>query len=370
MSVTPIRMPKWGLSMQEGVIVDWWKAEGDLVREGEPLVDVETAKINNVFESPSPGVLRRILARPGESLPVGALIAVLAEPSATDAEIEAFVARFAAAFTPGEEAGDAVQALRLSTIEAGGHALRVGRGGPASGTPAVLIHGFAGDLNGWMFNVEALAARGPVIALDLPGHGGSTKEVGDGSLATLAGAVCDALAALEVGEAHLIGHSLGAAVAARVAIDHPALARSLTLISPACVSAEPVSEDFLTGLVEAERARDLRPVLEMLPSDPALVTREMVEDVLKYKRLDGVEDALAVLRDRLVDGADAAALRAGLASIPTALVITSDSDRIVGRLDPADLPAQFRVVVIEGAGHLPHIEKAAEVNALITQALG
>ncbi|MBS0409501.1 MAG: acetoin dehydrogenase dihydrolipoyllysine-residue acetyltransferase subunit, partial [Proteobacteria bacterium] len=45
--VTPIRMPKWGLSMQEGAIIDWWKAEGDRLTEGEDLVDIETSKINN-----------------------------------------------------------------------------------------------------------------------------------------------------------------------------------------------------------------------------------------------------------------------------------------------------------------------------------
>lgn len=69
--VTPIRMPKWGLSMQEGVIIDWWKAEGDRVAEGEDLVDIETSKINNVYESPVSGLLRRVVARAGETLPVG-----------------------------------------------------------------------------------------------------------------------------------------------------------------------------------------------------------------------------------------------------------------------------------------------------------
>ncbi len=369
MSVTPIRMPKWGLSMQEGSIVGWWKTEGAIVREGEELVDIETAKINNVFESPGAGVLRRIVAQPGESLPVGALIGVLAEPSATEAEIEAFIAKFQAIFALADEPEGVPQPLELSNVEAGGYSIRVGRGGPQDGVPTVLIHGFAGDLNGWLFNLEALAARGPVIALDLPGHGGSTKQVGDGSLATLAAAVVATLAALHVGEAHLVGHSLGAAVAARIAIDHAKLVRSLTLISPAGLSAGGVSEPFLTGLVDATRARDLRPVLEMLPAEPAMVTREMVDDVLKFKRLDGVEEALSILRDRLVDGADAAALRAELAAIPAALVITSDADRIVGRVDAADLPPGFRVVLIEGAGHLPHLEKAAEVNALLAEAL-
>src|SRR5260221_7218173 len=93
-AVTAVRMPKWGLSMQEGAIVDWWKAEGDAIAEGDDLVDIETSKITNVCESPAAGVLRRIVAQPGETLPVGALIGVLAEPATADAEIDAFIADF------------------------------------------------------------------------------------------------------------------------------------------------------------------------------------------------------------------------------------------------------------------------------------
>src|SRR3954447_22260344 len=120
MSVTPLRMPKWGLSMEEGAIVGWSKAVGDNVNEGDDLVDIETAKINNVFESPATGVLRRIVAQPGDTLPVGALIGVLAGASATDAEIDAFIAEFQANYVPAAEDADSPQMLQLSTIEAGG----------------------------------------------------------------------------------------------------------------------------------------------------------------------------------------------------------------------------------------------------------
>jgi len=367
-AVTPVRMPKWGLSMQEGAIVDWWKAEGATVAEGEDLVDIETSKITNVCESPAAGVLRRIVAQPGETLPVGALIGVLAEPEVSDAEIESFITDFQANFVPAEADDEGAQALSLTMVDAAGRAIRIGRAGPDEGVPVVLIHGYSGDLNNWLFNIDALAARSPVIALDLPGHGGSSKDVGDGSLGTLAHAVAATLDALGVSEAHLVGHSLGAAVAARLAIDHAGLARSLTLIAPAGLSSTGVSEAFLTGVIDAQRAKDLKPVMEMLLADPALVTRDMVEDVLKFKRLDGVEEALTVLRDRLIDGADAAALRADLAAIPAALVIASRTDRIVGPPDEAALPPGFRIAWIADAGHMPHLEQATEVNALLVAA--
>ena len=368
--VTPIRMPKWGLSMQEGAIVDWWKAEGDTIAEGDDLVDIETSKITNVCESPAAGVLRRIVAQPGETLPVGALIGVLAEPAVAEAEIDTFIADFQAQFTPAEADGEGDQLMRISTIPLGARSIRIGQAGPDDGVPVVLIHGYSGDLNNWLFNVEALAAHYPVVAIDLPGHGGSTKDVGDGSLRFLAQAVADLLAALQAKEVHLVGHSLGAAVAARLAADRPGLAKSLTLIAPAGLSATGVSEPFLTGVVEALRARDLKPVLEMLFADPSVVSKDMVDDVLKFKRLDGVEEALTALRDRLVDGADARALRADLSSIPAAVVVSTKGDQIVGPVDPNLLPPSFRLVWVEDAGHMPHLEKAAEVNALLLEAMG
>ena len=369
-AVTPIRMPKWGLSMQEGTIVDWLRAEGAAVAEGEDLIEIETAKINNVCESPAAGALRRIVAQPGETLPVGALIGVLADAATPEAEIDAFIAQFQSSFVPEDEDEAAAGSLALSTVTVNGRALQVGRAGTGEGPAVVLIHGFSGDLNNWLFNIEALAARAPVIAVDLPGHGGSSKDVGDGSLSGLADAVGGALAALGVARAHLVGHSLGAAVAARLAADQPDLAASVTLIAPAGLSAAAINEAFLTGIVEGQKARDIKPLLELLVADPALVTKDMVETVVKFKRVDGVEEALAALRDRLVDGADAAALRADLPKIQSALVIASRQDQIVGAPDPAALPAGFRIAWIEGVGHMPHLEAAGQVNALLLDQVG
>ncbi len=76
-------MPKWGLSMQEGVITTWLKREGDSVEKGEPLLEVETEKITNVVEAPASGILARILYPAGSVVPVTrviALIAALGEP--------------------------------------------------------------------------------------------------------------------------------------------------------------------------------------------------------------------------------------------------------------------------------------------------
>ena len=366
-AVTPIRMPKWGLSMEEGTVVDWWKPQGASVSEGDDLVDIETAKINNTFEAPASGVLRRIVAQAGETVPVGGLIAVLAEAQTPEADIEAFVVEFQAGFTPQDAAAEG-EGLQLSTVIVEGRGIRVGRAGSGEGEPVVLVHGYSGDLNSWAFNIPALAMVAPVIAIDLPGHGESDKDVGDGSLAGLADVVAGVLIELGVARAHLIGHSLGAAVLARLAADRPQLAASLTLIAPAYMPGGRLNQDFLTGVAEGMRAKDLKPALEMLTADPGLITREMVEDMVRYKRLDGVEEALSALRDRMVSSDDGAALQADLAKIPRAVVIASRNDRIVGA--PADLPAGFEVFWMDEAGHLPHLEKAQAVDEILLRQVG
>jgi pyruvate dehydrogenase E2 component (dihydrolipoamide acetyltransferase) len=172
-----------------------------------------------------------------------------------------------------------------------------------------------------------------------------------------------------VDHAHLIGHSLGAAVAARLAADRPGLALSLTLICPAYLPGTVLSETFVSGLVDAQRAKDVKPLLERLLADPSTLTKDMVEDMVKFKRTDGVEEALSAIRDRMIDGVDARALAADFGKLPPTLVIASRADRIVGAPDEAALPANFRVVWIENAGHMPHLEQAAEVNALLSEAM-
>ena len=73
-------MPKWGLSMQEGRIVQWLKREGDSVEKDEPLLEVETEKLVSVVESPTAGIVGRILHPEDTTLAVGEVIALITEP--------------------------------------------------------------------------------------------------------------------------------------------------------------------------------------------------------------------------------------------------------------------------------------------------
>ena len=94
-TIHALTVPKLGLTMNEGSVAAWHVAPGGAVKAGEPVVDIETAKITAGYDSPVSGVLRRQVAKLGEMLPVGALIGVVVEGDASEADIDAFVAGFA-----------------------------------------------------------------------------------------------------------------------------------------------------------------------------------------------------------------------------------------------------------------------------------
>ena len=73
-------MPKAGMAMEEGTIVRWFKKEGDRVKAGEPLLEIETDKVTMEIESPASGVLLKILRRGGETVPVTLTIGYIGRP--------------------------------------------------------------------------------------------------------------------------------------------------------------------------------------------------------------------------------------------------------------------------------------------------
>jgi pyruvate dehydrogenase E2 component (dihydrolipoamide acetyltransferase) len=307
--------------------------------------------------------LRRIVAQAGATLPIGALLAVAAPENVPDAEIDAFVAGFVAP-EPASEAEAQEGGPAPLDIAAGDYRLRYLDLGSGEGPPIVFIHGFGADLNGWMFTQPALAERHRTIALDLPGHGGSVKEVGAGNAEALAGVVADTLAALGIDRAHLIGHSMGGAIAAVMAKQQPQCVASLTLIAPAGLGPE-INGGFIDAFVRAQRRREAQEMLALLVHAPALVSRAMIEDVLRYKRLDGVQAALeAIARAWFPEGRQAVSIDPAVLAMPVQIIWGRD-DRILPVAHAEKLAGRVPVHILDEAGHLPHMEKSGEVNRLI-----
>jgi len=367
--IVPVTMPKWGLSMQLGKITAWVVGEGDEVHIGDDLADIETEKINGTLEAADAGTVRRIIARVGEDVPVSGTIALLASAEVTESELDAAVEQARAvidAGVPDEAAG----APELQTVDVGGRKISYAGAG-TDGEVILLVHGYGGDRNSWLFLQEPLAARYRVYALDLPGHGTSAKDVGDGSIGTLADAVTGVLDALGADRAHLVGHSMGGAVALAVAASAPGRIASLTLIAPSGFGPQ-INAGYLRGFADAQTRRELKPVVGQLFADESLVTRQVVDDLLAYKRLDGVDEALHTLLGLLLDGdAQAADSTAALAVVGGALpvsVVWGASDRVIPP-DQAERVTGAARYVVDGAGHMPHMERPAQVQVAIEETI-
>jgi pimeloyl-ACP methyl ester carboxylesterase len=121
-----------------------------------------------------------------------------------------------------------------SVERAGEVALHVRRTKGPDGVTAVYVHGLGGSATNWTDLAAQLSPFADGVAVDLPGFGFSEPPPDfDFSLDAHAGVVADYLAGLDTGPVHLLGNSMGGAVALLVAARRPELVRTLTLISPA-----------------------------------------------------------------------------------------------------------------------------------------
>jgi len=104
-------MPKLGMAMKKGTLKRWLVAEGGVVEQGKPLLEVMTEKINAVVESPASGVLGRVVASPSTELPVGALLALIGGPGDS--------------FPPAEELGGAPAVAATAPVQSASAASEV-----------------------------------------------------------------------------------------------------------------------------------------------------------------------------------------------------------------------------------------------------
>src|SRR5262249_27279383 len=150
--------------------------------------------------------------------------------------------------------------------------------------------------------------------------------------------------------------------------DHPDRVESLALIASAGLGDE-IDTGYTEGFVAAQSRRDLKPHVEQLFARPELVTRQLLDDILKYKRLDGVGELLRELggslfaRGRQLEQPGGRLGETG----KRVLVVWGAADRVIPATHAAHAPPSATSRIIEGAGHMVQMEKAGEVNTALTR---
>ena len=264
-----------------------------------------------------------------------------------------------------KENGEKRDTLQYLFTEVGGFRVRYADRGFGDSV-VLLLHGFGGDLDNWMFNLDSLAEKHRLLALDLPGHGQSVKTNVDPSLSGMATFVRKFLDVLSVSSVHVVGHSMGGAIAMQLASDSPKTVKSLGLICSAGLGPD-INSDYLRGFVEAQSQQELKLVLQQLFADESLVNLQLVNDLLNYKRMDGVEATLKALSETLISAGEQTFLTDNIVAsgIPV-LVIWGKQDRIIPVSHAQNYSAAggscVEVEIFDSAGHMVQMEKAYDVN--------
>lgn len=236
--------------------------------------------------------------------------------------------------------------------------------GGADGLPdMLLIHGFGSDRYSWSATGPAFFDRYAVWAIELPGHTAEPVDAGAGEVTSMAGAVADAVAGKLRGPFPVVGHSLGGAVAIELANMFPKLVSSLVLIAPAGMGPR-TNDKFLTEFPKLTGQDEAQRLLEMLVSRPKLIGPQMVQHVLGFLERPGRRDAL----QRIAHGLS----RLSPLQIPSdkKIAIVWGENDVINPVSAAAIRAlASHVAILEGVGHLPHVEQARKTNAVISEAI-
>jgi pimeloyl-ACP methyl ester carboxylesterase len=230
----------------------------------------------------------------------------------------------------------------------------------------VLMHGFAGCAEMWRPVMRLLPKSVRVIAYDLPGHGGSLGFPGAGSARVANEAILDDLTRRGIGKAHLVGHSMGGAFAALLAIASPGQAASLTLLAPGGFGEE-INGRLLARYAVAREPDEISRCLEGMLGWSSPIPEETVEILVRMRAQAGQLDFLAGLAQKIArDGRQGVIPREQLAGLdmPVA-VLWGTLDGVLPYHQSRDLPPAFALHTAAGIGHMLGEEAPELVSRLI-----
>ncbi len=402
---TPITIGAAAGEYMEAVLVTEWRARpGDRVRAGDVVAVVETAKAATEVEAPCDGVLGRIAAGEGGEVAIDTPLGFILAEGEDEGEAEtAGEPEYAAASDPAPETRQATPmpaparqpggrvvaspvarrlaraaGLDLSHLAGSGPRGRIKRRdveaalaaapGVDAALPVVLLHGFAADAAIWSALAAELGRDRALLRPELPGHGKAPPPPGAGFNGLVA-PMLEWLDAQQAARLHLVGHSLGGAVALALAGQRPGRIASLTLIAPAGLGPG-IDGEALAGICRATHPESLLPWLRRLVADPGLIGDDYARAAMAGRGA-ALRAAQTALAGRLFpDGTQGFDLRPVLAGVDVPLrLIWGREDAILPWRQALAAPGHAGLHLLPGTGHMPHVEAPQLVARILREVL-
>ena len=227
------------------------------------------------------------------------------------------------------------------------------------GPDVLFIHGFGADRLGWLAGAPQLFGEASVWAVEYAGHGTAGNDAGDGGPATIAAAIADEIED-RLSRPLVVGHSLGGTLALHLAAVMPERLAGLVLLAPAALAAG-IDDSFIAVIPELYDPDEALDVLRRLVCRKVLITPRMAGAVVAG--LSPPERRAAL---RQIAGALETSAPPPFPPLVPFEVIWGGEDEILAPPDPAFLDMQL----VDGVGHMPHVEAAGDVIAAIRRRLG
>ncbi len=239
------------------------------------------------------------------------------------------------------------------------------------GVPIVLLHGFGGDRQAWQTVQAGLARTKRSLAFDLPGHGEALDWPKVGNAGIAAKAVAQSLEALDLSRVHLVGHSMGGAVAALVALHAPETVTSLTLLAPGGFGPE-INHRLLRRYAVATEPSEMEVLIEQFFGWEFKLPKFLAKTTADARARPGAVATMEAIVDEIIDGTVQKTLpRKELAALPMPIkVIWGTQDRVLPTRQAHKLPGIVATHIFERVGHMPHLEITQDVVRLILQNAG
>jgi 3-oxoadipate enol-lactonase len=236
-----------------------------------------------------------------------------------------------------------------------------------AGPPVLLLHGLGSCAADWAPQIDALAPAYTVVGVDLRGHGESGRPPGPYSMPMFAGDLVHLLETLALGPAHVVGMSLGGMVAFQLAVDAPALVRTLVVVNSAPAVVPRTAGEWLAlqSRVWGLKLLGLRRVAQRVAAinfpEPA---QKSMRDALAARIAGNDPAAYRAAMDAIVGWS--VADRIGSIACP-ALVVSGDHDYTPVSLKEAYAARMrdARVAVVPRSRHVTPVDQAQAFNRLL-----